>query len=490
MEWRQGPGRRWVCAFVAAATVASGLVTAPTVRAGVATPELSAASFASPAVSVRPKYRWWMPLAYTDDDELRSELRDMAASGAGGVEVAPFYVPGAGNQSNAFLAQYGWGTPLWAHKLEVITDEAAKLGLIVDQNLGPQYPPTVPTLNSFNQPQAEQQLIFGREFNAAGTTRTGALPAPITAPASVTTKLCGAAAAGGGVLRVENLGGFAAGDTITVGAGATAEKVTVTGLGDRTAACGELSVSAVKNAHALAESVVDVATTSRIKTLVAQCVAACAAGTTGSIALVPSSVLDVTDSVSDGELDYTFAAGNGNPWVVIDLLQTASGLIAQRGGYTATQPNYVPDHWNRGGVQIQTDFWDRNILTPTVQANLDRVGGGSVFEDSLELGSTEKWTWDFLTHFKNLRGYDPTALLPALAGIGPQGTGAPGVRAGRRRSPGARGLPADPERPVRRPLRQADAGVGPRARAGVPGPGLRRADRRRRRFRRGRHSRG
>ena len=88
--------------------------------------------------------------------------------------------------------QYGWGTPLWAHKMEVITDEAAKLGLVVDQNLGPQYPPTVPTLNSFNQPEAEQQLIYGREFNAAGPTRTGALPAPTTAPPSVTTQLCGA----------------------------------------------------------------------------------------------------------------------------------------------------------------------------------------------------------------------------------------------------------------------------------------------------------
>ena len=167
------------------------------------------------------------------------------------------------------------------------------------------------------------------------------------------------------------------------------------------------------------------ATTTRIKTLVAQCAAACSAATTGSIALVPSSVLDVTDKVSDGKLDYTFAAGNGNPWVVIDLLQTASGLIAQRGGYTATQPNYVVDHWSRGGVQIQADFWDKNILTPTVQANLDRVGGGSVFEDSLELGNAQKWTWDFLKEFKNLRGYDPTTLLPALAGIGPQGTGTP-----------------------------------------------------------------
>src|SRR4051794_13961771 len=208
MECRQAPGGRWVRALMAAAAVASGLAVAQPAQAGTATPELSAPSFARPAATERPKYRWWMPLAYTDDDELRTELRDMAASGAGGVEVAPFYVPGAGNQSNAFLAQYGWGTPLWAHKMEVVTDEAAKLGLVVDQNLGPQYPPTVPTLNSFNQPQAEQQLIFGREFDAPGTTRTGALPAPTTAPPSVTTKLCGAAAIGDGVLRVGNLGGF------------------------------------------------------------------------------------------------------------------------------------------------------------------------------------------------------------------------------------------------------------------------------------------
>src|SRR4051812_38910768 len=208
---------------------------------------LSRATLAHPPTGVRPMYRWWMPLAYTEDEVLREELRDIAAAGGGGVEIAPFGVPGAGNQTNAFLAQYGWGTPLWAHKLEVITDEAADLGLAVDQNLGPQYPPTVPTLNSFNQPQAEQQLLYGRELDAAESTRTGLLPAPATAPPSVTTQLCGVAAPGDEVLKVQSLGGFAAGDTITVGAGATAEKVVVTALGDRTATCGDLSVSAVKN---------------------------------------------------------------------------------------------------------------------------------------------------------------------------------------------------------------------------------------------------
>src|SRR5690349_2272814 len=282
---------------------------------------LSASTFATPPMSVKPKYRWWMPLAYTDDDELRQELRDIAAGGAGGVEVSPFVVPGAGHQTNAFLAQYGWGTRSWAHKMEVVTGEAAELGLTVDQNLGPAYPPTVPTLNSFNQPQAEQQLIFGREFDSAGSTRTGALPAPVTAPPSVTAKLCAPATPGDRVLRVESLGGFAAGDTITVGTGTSAEKVTVTGLGDRIASCGDLSVSPVAAAHAVGETAVDVARTTRIRTLVAQCSTACAAGAPGPVGLDAKSVADVTGRVSGGGLTHTFPTGNGNPWVVIDFLQ-------------------------------------------------------------------------------------------------------------------------------------------------------------------------
>ena len=74
MERRQALGGRRVCAFVAAVAVVSGLAAAPTARAGVAQAELSAASFASPALTERPKYRWWMPLAYTDDDELRDRV--------------------------------------------------------------------------------------------------------------------------------------------------------------------------------------------------------------------------------------------------------------------------------------------------------------------------------------------------------------------------------------------------------------------------------
>src|SRR4051812_18764457 len=141
-------------------------------------PSVTPTSFADPPATVRPKYRWWLPGAYVDDTELRAEVQQIAAAGAGGIEVAGFEIPGP--KDAAFLAQYGWGTPTWAHKMQVIAEAARDRGLTVDWNLGPHYPPTVPTLTNFNRPEVAQQIIYGREFNAPGSTRTGALPATVT----------------------------------------------------------------------------------------------------------------------------------------------------------------------------------------------------------------------------------------------------------------------------------------------------------------------
>ncbi|MGY1773139.1 glycosyl hydrolase [Blastococcus sp. SYSU D00813] len=388
-------------------------------------PPLTQERFAQPPTEVRPLYRWWLPLAYTDDHVLREQLRQLADAGAGGVEVAPFVVAGAGHQDNAFLAEYGWGTPRWARRLEVITATAAELGLAVDLNLGPHYPPTVPTLNSFNQPEAEQQLLFGWETVAPGTTRTGPLPAPTVEPPSVATELCAPASPGDSTLVVRTVGGFAAGDTVTVGEGPGAERVTVTGLGDRTVEPTELAVSPLASAHSPGEPVVDVARTTRVRTLVARRAAPPPADGDGPVVLDPASVQDVTDRVVDGALEHQFPGDDGLPWVVIDVLHTASGLVAQRNGFTATQPNYVVDHWSEAGVRIQLDFWDAHVLTEAVRADLRRIGRGAVFEDSLELGETQKWTWDLLEQFTARRGYDPTPLLPALLGTGIHGTALP-----------------------------------------------------------------
>ncbi|MFJ9201033.1 glycosyl hydrolase [Streptomyces flaveolus] len=415
--------------------------TAASTAASTETPALTESTFADPPTSVKPMYRWWMPLAHTDDDELRAEVRDMYEHGAGGFEISPFVIAGPGNQDNASLATYGWGTPRWAHKMEVITGEAAKYGMKVDQNLGFQYPPTVPTLNSFNQPEAEQQVIYGREFNDPGTTRSGPLPAPTVAPPQVSLQLCRPAHAGDKTLHVSSVrlatgqaptgqqtgvGGVAVGDQVTVGSGAAAEVVTVTALGSRLDACGTASVSALAGPHALGDSVTDTARTTRIRTVVAQCADACTASTPAPVGLDPASVVDVTAKVVDGRLDYRFPAGNGHPWVVIDFLQSPSGFLAQRGGQSYTQPDYVVDHLSAGGARIQGDYWDENVLTDPVLRNLKRTGrDNAVFEDSLELGTSQKWTWNFLEKFKSLRGYDLTAMLPAIAGTGTNGTNTP-----------------------------------------------------------------
>ena len=43
-------------------------------------------------------------------------------------------------------------------------------------------------------------------------------------------------------------------------------------------------------------------------------------------------------------------------------------------------------------MSIQTNFWVEHILTDAVQANLDRIGRGAIFEDSLIIarGDTTK----------------------------------------------------------------------------------------------------
>ncbi len=160
-------------------------------------PALTAASFADPPATVRPKYRWWLPLAYEDDAQLVAELRQMKQAGAGGAEVAAFSVEGAGSNRNPFLETYGWGTPTWSQKLATIFGAARDENLRVDLTIGPRWPATVPTVADVNDPRAQQQLVFAHEFDAGGSSRDGALPTNfnVRPPAGARTTLVAALAA-------------------------------------------------------------------------------------------------------------------------------------------------------------------------------------------------------------------------------------------------------------------------------------------------------
>src|SRR5215475_7964099 len=103
-------------------------------------PALSASSFLTPPSATRPMYRWWQPVAFTNDSEIQRELGNVAADFGGGLEQNGFPVSmnsgGISSQfstfagSQAFGAVYGWGSPLWSHRTEVYQVAAAQNGVI------------------------------------------------------------------------------------------------------------------------------------------------------------------------------------------------------------------------------------------------------------------------------------------------------------------------------------------------------------------------
>ncbi|SNS45990.1 F5/8 type C domain-containing protein [Actinomadura meyerae] len=315
---------------------------------GPAVPVLTRGTFADPPASVRPKYRWWQPLAYTDDKELGRELDQIKKAGGGGAEVAPFSVEGAGNNTPEFLKTYGWGTPLWAEKTRTMLAQAKSKGLGLDFTIGPRWPAIVPNVADVNHPSAQQQIVFSHEFHKGGTSRSGALPTNFdTAPPA-------------GAKRT------------------------------------------------------------LIAALVAKCEDAGCASAGAPRLLDRASVTDVTSKVdAQGALTVDFPGDDKSTYALIAFYQTPSGQSLS--GYTATGTNYALDPFSKAGAKATTDFYDEHILTPDVRKLLAQMGESDLFEDSLEVGKTQKWTSEMVAQWTKLRGYSPVEVLPALAGAGDQG---------------------------------------------------------------------
>ncbi|MBT9386032.1 hypothetical protein KM176_19325 [Pseudooceanicola sp. CBS1P-1] len=132
--------------------------------------------------AAQPRFRWWWPGALVTPQELRRELREIAAAGFGGVEIADVY--------DAVSAPidpklYGWGTPAWNRAVAVALDEAARLGMTVDLTLGPHWPSALPSITP-DSPAAAQEMVHGQRIVAAGETVSGALPGPILPPSGQT----------------------------------------------------------------------------------------------------------------------------------------------------------------------------------------------------------------------------------------------------------------------------------------------------------------
>lgn len=129
-----------------------------------------------------------------------------------------------------------------------------------------------------------------------------------------------------------------------------------------------------------------------------------------------SSLIDLTATVSDGQISWTAPAGSDN-WVLLAYWLRGVGQLPKGGGPFETPTAYVVDHFSEIGTKAVTDWWDGSILNPRVEALLRQVGI-AFFEDSLELSTIATiWTPGLPDAFSSSLGYDLVPYLPVVVSI-------------------------------------------------------------------------
>ncbi len=128
-------------------------------------------------------------------------------------------------------------------------------------------------------------------------------------------------------------------------------------------------------------------------------------------AISKSDVIDLTSKMrADGTLDWTPPAGN---WVILRFGYSLLGITNHPA--TAEATGLEVDKLNRGFVKNYMESY-LNSYKQTVGADfIGKRGVRYVINDSWEAGS-QNWTDDMIEEFKKLRGYDPLAWMPVLAG--------------------------------------------------------------------------
>ena len=115
--------------------------------------------------------------------------------------------------------------------------------------------------------------------------------------------------------------------------------------------------------------------------------------------------------IQEGRLQIP--SSGGDPQIALFFISSRTGQQVKRPAYGAE--GFVIDHFSATSVQDHL----MNVADPLVQA-FGQHPPYSVFSDSLEVYESD-WTPDFLTEFRNRRGYDLTPHLPELvAGTGPE----------------------------------------------------------------------
>lgn len=121
-------------------------------------------------MDMRPGVRYWLPAAAMDEEDLREEIRQLAARGFGRIEavVLGFMLPSIGEDEE-------WGTEKWNRMTEILADEVQKQGMYLDLTNGPEWPISSPVIQTADEPAALYELTYG-ELEVSGGVYRGPLP--------------------------------------------------------------------------------------------------------------------------------------------------------------------------------------------------------------------------------------------------------------------------------------------------------------------------
>jgi hypothetical protein len=242
---------------------------------------------------------------------------------------------------------YGWGQARWNAGVNAAYETGNSLGLHIDYTVGPQWPTGVPGYTP-DSPQTAKELVHGVTILNSGISYSGSLPKPSSTPSGVST----------------------ANPTVN----------------------STLNLIAVLAAETTATAINSV------------------------LEFDPSTLVDLTSTVTSGTTLNWTAPSDGN-YVIVAVYSRGTGQIQSQfdnnpdaPDLTDPSPAYIVDHFSSLGVQASVDYWNSNILSPSLRTQLV-ASEGSLFEDSLELEQTQYWTANFTKEFQTRRGYDLTPYL-------------------------------------------------------------------------------
>jgi hypothetical protein len=311
-------------------------------------------AFKDVEVDYWPQVRWWLPEGIATDRTIDKNLKEIYDSGFGGVEIIA--IPEEGVDHTI----YGWGSEEWNEDSRRVIKEATRLGLAFSLTSGAHWATAnLPDTHTYaGQPYHLDNIAAAQELDYASA-----------------------------VVR--------AGETLS----GPVPRLTLPDKAKHAKAVVFLGAIAVKVERE--RQPVNVGNGVFIQTQ-------------GMLDL--KTTLDITDSVTraDDALTFEFTAPRDGDYEVFAFYVHGTGQTAD----PSTSVNFTINYFDPYGAEALTDYWNRNVLTDQVKADLQRSGRGELYMDSLELSTYGRggllWGFTLRDEFKKRRGYDVFSYLPFL----------------------------------------------------------------------------